>query len=525
MTTAYWADFWGASWRRSNAYGEPGPRSLYAKGYHRGEDVANDGDVADVPVLRAGEIIDSGRSGLIGHWVCVLPDEALNRRDIYCHLFEPTSRESGRVAAGDIIARTAGMRESPGAVSGPHLHFVISDRSDGGFNTDRADYDPRPVIAAALARGVTLEPHQRRVVETDELRGRAAPTTQSAVVGENLVRGDVGNFVGWRRGELVDGDDRWAQGTSERWFALRYLEPRTTDGLTDLNVVALHPRQRMVRTEAVRERTGPTTDATATREFPRGDILDFDAWTRGQQVTVDGVTSDTWFRGEYAKLWFSAACFTSQDTAGLLEVTAPAAPAGTLVKTYPGSARVVESPNSEPRRAGAVIRYVILHLTANAVDHTAYYSRRNERQTAPHLYPRPDGQVTEFVRLGKRAWTTGVPLDHEAVTFEIEALTDATAAQYEAVAVFLAWLSQQTMVDGIPVDFQLDRGHVLGHREVPGVTSGTSCPGELNIDRIITRARVLLAAEHPQKPDAVTVDRSRLQALLDWLKQLLGGDA
>lgn len=148
---SYYSDFWGSAWRRSNPYGTPGSRSVYTKGYHRGEDIANNGKVADIPALRSGEIIDSGRSNVIGFWVCIKPDAEPNRRDIYCHVYEPSAKRSGRVNAGTIIGRTAGHGENPGTGwTGPHLHFVISTLSHGGFNTSLPDYDPRPVIRACL---------------------------------------------------------------------------------------------------------------------------------------------------------------------------------------------------------------------------------------------------------------------------------------------------------------------------------------------------------------------------------------
>ena len=175
-------------------------------------------------------------------------------------------------------------------------------------------------------------------------------------------------------------------------------------------------------------------------------------------------------------------------------------------KTYPGAAVVVPSPSREPRKQPASIGYVILHGTANLADHTAYFSRSNEREVAPNLYARPSGEVKEFVRLGERAWTTAVPLDHQAVTWEIESDNKTfTDAQYESIAQFCAWLSQQKAVDSVPVTFTLDRQHVLGHKEVPGVTSGTSCPGSLDIDRIVKRAKEIVKppVEMTEVPKAV----------------------
>lgn len=62
------------------------------------------------------------------------------------------------------------------------------------------------------------------------------------------------------------------------------------------------------------------TTAKATQKLEPGVTADFDGWKRGSKVTIDGVTSDIWFRGKYKKKWFAAAGFTSQSTIGLKEI-------------------------------------------------------------------------------------------------------------------------------------------------------------------------------------------------------------
>lgn len=242
MTNAYWRDFWGNQARRTNPYGSPG--RIYTKGYHRGEDIGSRGQLINVPALRTGQIIDSGRSGMIGHWIAVKPDGDPNRRDIYTHMFEGTSRKSGRINAGDIIGRLAGAHESPGtAWTGPHLHFVISNLSHGGFDTSMPDYDPRPVITAALnAPGKpasSTPPVTRgtaRKVKTDAklINGRQGASTKTAVK-QTLKDGTVGNFDGFIRGEKIAGNNIWFRGAyGGNYFWSGNFENKSTAGLKDL---------------------------------------------------------------------------------------------------------------------------------------------------------------------------------------------------------------------------------------------------------------------------------------------------
>lgn len=212
-----------------------------------------------------------------------------------------------------------------GDSTGDHLHFELYIN---GVRVDPEPYrtgTPLPGVPEGAGGGATpFNPKERR---STGVRARVSATSQSvADESKYLAAGEVGTFRGWVRGESVDGEDRWLQGEySGRYFWLGGLEPRNVDGIPEITAV-LEPFQRQVRSEAVRERALPTTDSETTREFPQGDILDFDGWTRGRSVIVDGVSSDIWFRGRYGKKWFAAACFTSQDTTGLEEVITGSTP-------------------------------------------------------------------------------------------------------------------------------------------------------------------------------------------------------
>lgn len=71
-------------------------------------------------------------------------------------------------------------------------------------------------------------------------------------------------------------------------------------------------------------RTAPNLSGQVVQKLQGGEVGNFDGFIRGQQVTVDGVTSDIWFRGAFRGAFrgnfFAAAGFTSQDTAGLADL-------------------------------------------------------------------------------------------------------------------------------------------------------------------------------------------------------------
>jgi hypothetical protein len=80
--------------------------------------------------------------------------------------------------------------------------------------------------------------------------------------------------------------------------------------------------------------------------------------------------------------------------------------------------------------------------------------------------------------------------------FAIETLAapgdDFTPEQWEAHAQNIALLAtfNGRMLDGVPVEFTIDREHIMGHRELDG-QEGTECPGDAQIaglDALIERA-------------------------------------
>ena len=125
-------------------------------------------------------------------------------------MYEPSTIESGHVSAGDILGRTAGWGESPGSGwDGPHLHFVVSNRSDGGYNTSRPDYDPNPRIDAALAAETPLAPNERRSTDSPA-GGNPQPFIHQEVSMYIKIKGKAGARRGGTYVVFADGDGKYS---------------------------------------------------------------------------------------------------------------------------------------------------------------------------------------------------------------------------------------------------------------------------------------------------------------------------
>ncbi|QLD10883.1 M23 family metallopeptidase [Microbacterium oleivorans] len=91
-------------------------------------------------------------------------------------------------------------------------------------------------------------------------------------------------------------------------------------------------QQRRVRANVGTEgylngRLSPTVGDNVRQRLASNVVGNFDGFIRGQEVTVDGVTSNIWFRGAFNGNFFAAAGFTSQSTDGLTDLGGSAAPA------------------------------------------------------------------------------------------------------------------------------------------------------------------------------------------------------
>uniref|UniRef100_A0A914DN70 N-acetylmuramoyl-L-alanine amidase domain-containing protein n=1 Tax=Acrobeloides nanus TaxID=290746 RepID=A0A914DN70_9BILA len=186
------------------------------------------------------------------------------------------------------------------------------------------------------------------------------------------------------------------------------------------------------------------------------------------------------------------------ETPTPVPVNPPAdAPVTERTPTYPGAAKAFNVPLGDgTRNAGSVIDRLIVHHTATTGDQAAYFSTRNSRESCPTFYVRTSGEVIEFIEPSARPASTG-----SANTYSISIETQNTSGEpawgisdesHEAIAKIAAWLAgyDGKTLGGFPVEFKLDRTHVIGHNEA-GVNA-TACPGpSMNLERIVARAQEL----------------------------------
>lgn len=175
------------------------------------------------------------------------------------------------------------------------------------------------------------------------------------------------------------------------------------------------------------------------------------------------------------------------------------------MSTYPAAARRGDSPNSSPRTAR--IELFIIHHYAGFTPPDQAFARfmtANDRDVCPTWQINADGSVFECMDPDRRRpWTSGA-VDNRAVTVETQNITGApdwlcSDASHEAIANLVAFAHARW---GIP----LDRAHVIGHREAPGAYA-TACPGGINLDWIVTRARQLTTPTVPKEDNMAIVIR------------------
>lgn len=153
-------------------------------------------------------------------------------------------------------------------------------------------------------------------------------------------------------------------------------------------------------------------------------------------------------------------------------------------------------------RRGARVDHILLHHQAGTNDDSVIAAMvKATKEVSANYTVSNEGRITGVVDEEDRAWTSGsttdggagAAWDRRSITMEIENEVagggwPVSAAAHEAVARLVADISARY---GIP----LDRSAVIGHRELwtqYHASYATACPGGLNLDGIVNRARELL---------------------------------
>ncbi len=224
----------------------------------------------------------------------------------------------------------------------------------------------RPKVAFTVG-DQPLQPYQRIASYAAKYRDR--PDDDGALL-QTFVAGDTYDFKGYVHGESVDGNDIWFVGRYTGGYVWSgAFTDRSTNGLVDLTPQKLESYQRQVGNSVINYRKTPTImPDNVIKTFQPGEVLDFDAWTRG--TVVDGI--DVWFRGRYTGGWSHAGGFTNQSTDGLKEVTLSTTP----VPTDPGtpsqpsgpdfSNKVIDISSHNPVRDYAALKAAVRGVIAKA---------------------------------------------------------------------------------------------------------------------------------------------------------------
>jgi len=219
---------------------EFGEKDSYAKfGYHSGVDYA-------VPYRRPVYAPKSGNltnvvSPTGGNMVCI-DDGQFVHRLMHNDAF---ARHNGSVQEGDLVA----YADSTGLSTGHHVHWDISA---GGiyptaFNMFRdpwkwlnGEYAPPTPPPSPIPM---LQPNQRLLSNPDGVNRRSAPSTApGTLVREEPYDQEPWNFVGYVRGETVNGNNIWFVGTSGNYFfSGAFKGGADVTGLKDLTPVAPPP--------------------------------------------------------------------------------------------------------------------------------------------------------------------------------------------------------------------------------------------------------------------------------------------
>lgn len=133
----------------------------------------------------------------------------------------------------------------------------------------------------------------------------------------------------------------------------QYLGWSLTNGANDFTldppkpaVVKLKPTQRKARA-VTNSRDLPTTKSKVISNIQKDRVGNFQAWTHGEKITQDTISTDVWFQGTSGN-WFWAGGFTDHGTTGLKQIANPTPKPAVAVPVKATPAPVAPQPVKTP---------------------------------------------------------------------------------------------------------------------------------------------------------------------------------
>lgn len=181
----------------------------------------------------------------------------------------------------------------------------FDDKSTNGLN------DVTPVRANPA-------PNQRYAGANGNVNQRATASTSADVV-RTIPAGSLEAWDGFVHGESIDGNDVWFKDhLGYAWSGA--FEDAGTHDLPDVTETARPeplPTQRYAGGAVVNQRATPYVNGVLVRSIPAGSLEQWDSFVHGGLVTVNGFSSDVWFKDHLGYAWCGG--FEDPDTHDLPE--------------------------------------------------------------------------------------------------------------------------------------------------------------------------------------------------------------